>query len=330
MGVTDGLMHDKGADKGAAELDRMDEPLPPPTGDNDPALFSPLAPWGGAAPPAPAWFEEAISAPHSRNRVTVNGAAIEWLSWGDPGRPGLMLFHGNGANADWWRFTAPLLARTHHVVAPSWSGMGNSDHRPAYSISTFVAEAMAVADAAGFTAPFTVAGHSFGGFPALGLGARHADRIAQVIVIDSPLVALDGPPRTERKPHRIYPTLAAALARFRWSPVQPSPNPWATDFIARSALKQVDGGWTWKFDPFIWAHFDHSEHADHEGLIRQVRPPIAYMWGERSALVQSGDLERIRRILPGGTRLVGIAEAHHHVMADQPLALVAAIRGLLA
>jgi pimeloyl-ACP methyl ester carboxylesterase len=34
--------------------------------------------------------------------------------------------------------------------------------------------------------------------------------------------------------------------------------------------------------------------------------------------------------MPPGSKLVPIPQAYHHVMADQPLALVAALRGLLA
>jgi pimeloyl-ACP methyl ester carboxylesterase len=34
--------------------------------------------------------------------------------------------------------------------------------------------------------------------------------------------------------------------------------------------------------------------------------------------------------MPAGTPLIPIPEAYHHVMADQPLALVAALRALLA
>lgn len=322
----------------------MAEPRAPAVADNpdrlspdnenmatDPALMAPLAGFAGARPRAPGWFDAAIDAPHQRHRTPVDGAAIEWLSWGDRGLPGLMLFHGNGANADWWRHVAPFLAATHHVVAPSWSGMGASTHRNRYSVAQYVGEALAVADAAGFAGRFAVAGHSFGGFPALRLAARHGARIGQAIIIDTPLGGGKGPPRSDNpRPHKIYATLTQALARFRWAPLQPTPNPFIADFFARAGLMAVDGGWTWRFDPCLWHRFDHARDFDTAAMLAAIRVPLSYVWGEQSVLAEAGMVSRIRALMPPGTRLVGIPDAHHHLMADQPLALVAVMRALLA
>lgn len=306
-----------------------DEPERPEAA--DPALTAPLAPFAGAAPPMPAWARAAIDAPHERGFVDVEGAAIEWIGWGEPGAPGLLLAHGNGANADWWRFTAPLLASAGlRVAALSWSGMGGSDHRPCYTLDLFMAEALAVAGAAGLGSQFAVCGHSFGGVPIAGLAAHHAARVRRAIIIDTPFGEMrrpDGHRREAPRPHRIYPTLEQALARFRWAPVQPTMHPWAADFIARTALKPTEGGWTWKFDPFLWHNFRFD---DPSGLLNAGGAPMDYIWGEDSLLVQAGVVARLRSLMPGGTRFVGIPHAHHHVMADQPLGLVSAMRALLA
>ncbi len=309
-------------------LSATDEPEPAPAG--DPALVAPLAALRGAEPEAPAWFRAAIAAPHHRATVAVEGVPIEWLAWGPVGAPGLLLLHGNGANADWWRFTAPFLAADRRVAALSWSGMGNSGHRPRYTIDLFLAEALAVAEAAGLGPRFAVVGHSFGGFPAALLAARHPERIGRAIILDTPFgLPEDRRPsaRGPARPHRTYPTLADALARFRWSPAQPSPNLFITDFIARTSLKPVLGGWQWKFDPFLWQQFRIDAR---DNLLSAVRAPLDYVWGEQSLLVSAGVVAAVRRLAPPGTRFVGIPEAHHHVMADQPIALVATLKALLA
>lgn len=307
------------------------QPHPFASGTDDPHLLSPLAPFAGAEPPAPDWFRAAIDAPHERHHLHVEGADIEWLAWGARGKPGLLLLHGNGANADWWRFIAPALAESHRVAALSWSGMGGSTHRPAYSGEQYVREALAVADAAGLGRRFTVAGHSFGGFPAILLAAGHPDRLEQAIAIDTPLGDKRRPPRSDNpKPHRVYPTLAEALARFRWAPMQPSPNPFITDFIARSSLKRLsrtEGGWTWKFDPLLWQNFTMTDVGS---TAAAVTTPLSYIWGEESVLAQHDVIPGIRRLLPPGTSFIGLPQAHHHVMADQPFALIAALRALLA
>ena len=299
----------------------------------DPALAPPLARYSGAEPPAPQWFRDAVNAPHERHFTEVDGANIEWLAWGTRGKPGLLLLHGNGAHADWWRFIAPFFATTHRVAAPSWSGMGSSDHRKRYTIELFMAELAAIADAAGLSdcGPTTVVGHSFGGFPMMAYANRHGDRLKQAIILDTPF-----DPKQRRRPrgsggdarpHRVYPTLADALARFRWAPPQPTTHDYIADFIARRSITETEGGFTWKFDPFLWSEFEAQDGTD---LLKSPQCPVALMWGERSALVTDGLVADMAARMPPGSKLVPIPEAYHHVMADQPLALVSALRGLLA
>jgi pimeloyl-ACP methyl ester carboxylesterase len=304
-----------------------------PASARDPALAPPLARYAGAEPPAPAWFRDVVAAPHERHVTQVHGANIEWLSWGQRGKPGLLLLHGNGAHADWWRFIAPFFAKTHRVAAPSWSGMGGSDHRKRYTIELFMAEMGAIADVAGLSdaGPYTVVGHSFGGFPMMAYANHHGDRLARAIILDTPF-----DPKQRRRPrgaggdaraHRVYPTLAEALARFRWAPPQPTTHDYLADFIARRSITETPGGFTWKFDPFLWSEFEAQDGTD---LLLAPKCPVALMWGERSDLMYGGLVTDMAARLPTGSKLVPIPDAYHHVMADQPLALVSALRALLA
>jgi pimeloyl-ACP methyl ester carboxylesterase len=54
------------------------------------------------------------------------------------------------------------------------------------------------------------------------------------------------------------------------------------------------------------------------------------MWGERSNLMHEETLGYMFGEMPKDVLLVPIPDADHHVMIDQPLAFVAALRGLLA
>ncbi len=300
---------------------------------DDPAMAPPLAAFAGAVPPAPTWFVDATEAPYERHFAEADGARIEWLGWGDRGKPGLLLLHGNGAHADWWRFIAPFFADTHRVAALSWSGMGNSDHRTSYRIASFVREALAVAAAAGLgdAGPFTAVGHSFGGFPMMAMANSHGDRLARAVILDTPFDPVQRRrPRNaggDARAHRIYPTLAEALARFRWAPPQPTTHAFIADFIARHSLKAVDGGFTWKFDPFLWSEFEAQSGLD---LLLAPQCPVALMWGEQSELMPPALIADMAERLPADTPIIPIPGAYHHVMADQPLALVAALRALLA
>lgn len=302
-----------------------------PSGSPDIGL---LVPYHGASPDYPAWALAALADGPERSRVDCNGAAIEVLTWGKPGDPGVLLLHGNGASADWWSFLAPTLAQGgYRVVAMSFSGMGGSDWRDVYQMDTFVAEILAVIDATQLTISArlpVLAGHSFGGFPALMASLKHKDKIGGLILLDTgiepPGEEWTGPPK-RTVPNRVYPSLTEALARFRLAPPQPCDNHWALDHIARTSLKPVEGGWTWKFDPYLWNHFEFKRVSD---VVGDLKVPTIIMRGSSSYLMADRIWNFMKSVLPDNTGYVTIPQAAHHVMLDQPLATLAALEAALA
>jgi pimeloyl-ACP methyl ester carboxylesterase len=306
--------------KARAELSSVPEL---PSGSSEQGV---LVSYQGERPPYPQWVLNALAKAPTRTAVLVEGAKIEVLSWGKKSDPGLLLLHGNGACADWWRYLAPALAAERlHVVAMSFSGMGGSQWREIYQMDTFIKEILGVIDAQGLDRPI-VAAHSFGGFPAILAALNHPDKIGGLIMLDSgiepPGEEWTGPPK-RTAPNRVYPTLAEALARFRLAPPQPCDNHWALDYIARASLQQVEGGWTWKFDPFLWNSFVF-EGISH--LTSGLTIPTIVMRGSLSFLMADRIFDYMRSILPEGTGFETIEGANHHVMLDQPLATLAALQ----
>ena len=300
---------------------------------------APLARFRGETPEAPRWFQQAIAQAPERRRIPVSGAGIELLTWGEIGKPGLLFLHGNGAHADWWSFIAPFFAADWRVAAISWSGMGGSDWRPEYSGAVFAEEIFAAAEAAGLEAGGArpvVVGNSFGGFPLMYAAAHHPERLRAAVLVDSsvqpPEKRWRGPPQRLR-PNNVYPTLEEALARFRFAPPQGCDNPFVADFIARRSLRRApleDGsgeGWTWKFDPMLWTNFRMGDLGD---LLPAMKAPTALIWGERSNLMTDEVVDYMLGRMPADVKTMVVPDADHHVMVDQPLAFVAALRGLLA
>lgn len=283
----------------------------------------PLEAYGGDAPPAPAWFREAIGQEPERRRIAVRGAEIETLSWGETGDPGVLLLHGAMANADWWRHIAPGLALRRRVTALSVSGMGRSDWRDRYSVDIHAAEALAAAEATGLfqadRAP-TVAAHSFGGHVLIRLAALFGDRFATGVILDSMAGAPTNPPRHIVKTGQ-FASLEDALARFRLLPGQPA-EPFILDWFGRQGLKRASsptgGGYAWSFDPEFFVKFEPFE--DGPDLAR-ARCPLVFVRGERSGVCTPQVEGRQRQAAPTGTLFLTLADASHHLMADQPLRL---------
>lgn len=293
-----------------------------------------LTPYGGARPPAPAWFDWAVAQEPERSSFVHDGVEIELLTWGEPGKPGLLFLHGDSAHADWWSFIAPFFARDWRCAAISWSGMGSSGRRAAYSFSDWADEAVAAIDAAGLDNGIgtMVVAHSLGGLPALMASARDP-RIRGIIALDSAIVPkalLSGVPQPAPRPHRVYHSPEEALARFRFMPATVGDQHYAVDHIARHGLGPVEGGWSWRFDPEIWRDIPNRS-GDHMAVLpRNAQCPLAMIVGEASELISDEIATYMRGIYPEGTPFIGIPDAGHHIMADQPLALIAALRSCFA
>ncbi len=338
--------------KEGAPVGYDDRPIPSEPGALPPEVQAPLAPFQGREPDAPKWFQDAIAKEPERTFVTSKGTQIEVLTWGEIGRPGLLLVHGNSAHADWWSFIAPYLAEDYRVASMSLAGMGASDWRETYAFQDFAEDAEAVAQATGLyngTVKPIYIGHSFGGSQVFFAAAHHPDRMRAAVLVDT---GFGGPPPNSEEAKRlarevrniptgdraqkVYPTLQAALARFRFMPPQAAGNLFVADFIARRSLKRApleDGsgeGWTWRFDPNMWAKLDRSlMMGSINGKPPEVSIPMVHIFGDRS-VVMTRRVEGQVSPLPKDMLEIVIPDSAHHIMVDQPLALIAALRGLLA
>ncbi|HLZ74473.1 alpha/beta hydrolase [Phenylobacterium sp.] len=320
-------------------------PLPP-------EVQAPLAIYRGEPPAAPQWFKDAVAQEPERVFVESLGSKLEVLTWGEVGKPGLLFVHGNSAHADWWSFIAPFFAEHYRVASMSLAGMGASDWREKYSFTDFAEDAEAVSRAVGLyeggRKP-TYIGHSFGGGQVFFAAVRNPERMHAAIMVDTGF----GPPPEELakrqaqmeairniptvdRPSRVYATLEEALGRFRLMPPQPAGNAYIADFIARKSLKRVpmpDGkgqGWTWRFDPNMWAKLDRQRAMGGDPLeVPEVKTPMVHIYGAKSRIVEHRKSGAPSPFPPGMIE-IEIPDAHHHIMIDQPLALVAALRALLA
>jgi pimeloyl-ACP methyl ester carboxylesterase len=280
---------------------------------------------------APAWFQRAVSHVPEERIIDVDGCPIHYLSWGAPDLPGLVFVHGGAAHAWWWGFLAPMFTERWHVVALDLSGHGESGRRSEYSKEIWAAEVMAVCRDVGFPGPPVVVGHSLGGMVTIETAAAYGAGLAGAVIVDTPVRRPD--PESEEAargqafgPLRTYPDLDTAKKRFRLIPEQPCTNDYIIDYIAERSLRQTPDGWTWKFDPNI---FTFPRGALGERLA-SVQTRVGLYRGEHSAIVPPDIAEYMYDLLHRNAPVVDIPEAYHHLILDQPLAFVAALRTLLA
>jgi pimeloyl-ACP methyl ester carboxylesterase len=280
---------------------------------------------------APAWFHKAIAAPREDRFVEVAGADIHYLRWGRAGRPGLLFVHGGAAHAHWWAWIAPRFADDYTVAAIDLSGHGDSARRERYEASLWGDEILAVARDAEMDGPPVVVAHSMGGFIALAMASRASDQLEGVVILDSPVRRPD--PEQEEGTHgssfrnpKTYPDVATALRKFRTVPDQPSSEPWILEYVGRTSLRRTDDGWTWKFDPRVFTNLQSRRRPE---ILRGITCRVALFRAENGLVTPDiGQFmyEQLGRVAP----VIEVPEAYHHIMLDQPLALVTGLSALLA
>lgn len=283
-------------------------------------------------PSAPDWFSRALASHAESRYVEVKGNRLHYLTWNahERDKPLLLFVHGFRAHARWWDFIAPFFTATHQVVAMDLSGMGDSGWRDGYTAAQLADDVSGLVEALA-AGRATVVAHSYGGLCALRAAAARPELYARLVTLDTFVVFAD----TVMPEHalrisgaRVYPDYAAARQRYRLLPPQPVPLPCAVEHVARHSMRSTEGGVRWKFDPRLQEPSAHVRDGD--ALLQRVSTPVDYVYGERSALIDAAQARRVTAALRHGRGPIALADGNHHLMLDQPVALIACLRALLA
>lgn len=296
--------------------------------------------------PTPEWFHDALAVPREEGYVESGGCQVHYFRWGDPSKPGVLMLHGFLAHARCFAFIAPFLANDYHVVAYDFSGMGDSGVRESYPDEVRLKELVDVAEQTGLFASGhkpTIIAHSYGGSIGLLAMEHYHERFRRLVICDlmtlrpERLIARheemgEPPAKEDKRPNRVYPDYETARGRFILSPPQKVNEPYLTDYMAFHSMKEVEDGWTWKFDPSV---FERSDDL-HERILRQgfriAEAPgdMVIVYGEESELFDADSAAYIVECGGGHIPMIGIPDARHHLMLDQPVAFACVLRTLLA
>lgn len=299
----------------------------------------------------PEWFVDAMAVPREEAFVEVDGHRVHYFRWGTRGKPPLLMTHGFLAHARCFAFIAPFLAGDYDVIAYDLAGMGDSEMTPDCDGEKRAAEMVAVADAlnlfAGPVRPKIIA-HSFGSGVALTAMEMAGERFGGLIICDLMIMRPEkleahfagggGPPGSGRsdRPNKLYPDYESARARFVLSPPQAVQQPFLMEYMAYHSLRRIDDGeqqgWSWKFDPMVFHRNenDMAKWAQTPQRIVDLPHRLGIVYGEKSRLFDDDSAAFLRELGGSHIPMIAVPEAEHHLMLDQPLALVTALRAVLA
>jgi pimeloyl-ACP methyl ester carboxylesterase len=260
---------------------------------------------------------------------------LNYVDWGNPNAPPLLLIHGGRDHCRSWDWVAEELRHDWHIIAPDLRGHGNSAWSPDgnYEMAAFVYDLAQLVHQLNL-APVTIVAHSMGGNIATRYTGLYPENVRKLVAIEglgpSPKIEAERDAigiRTRfrkwiddkrgaagRQPKR-YPTLEAALERMK------TENTYLTDEQARHLTihgisRNEDGTWSWKFDNYlnIWAAFD-MPRDDLQAIWAAISCPMLMMYGANS---WASNPEKDGRISHFSTaRVIEFENAGHWLHHDQ-------------
>ena len=192
-------------------------------------------------------------------RLQLEHVNLHYLDYGGPGPQTLVCVHGGGANAHWFDFVGPSLARYCRVLAVDLRGHGDSTwaEPPVYTFEAHLQDLRALFHAERIPRPLLM-GHSMGGILLTQYTGTWPQDVEALIVCDSRPVfsdeAADTLQQLGRRAGREYPTLEDYTAHFRVRPDGLRAAPEVHRYIAHSAARQLPNGmWIHKLDRRAYA-----------------------------------------------------------------------------
>jgi pimeloyl-ACP methyl ester carboxylesterase len=259
--------------------------------------------------------------------LAAGGLRLHFVEWGDADAPALVLLHGLGDCARTWDGLAAALSAEYRVVALDHRGHGESQWaRPqSYSARNFVSDVEALVDEV-VPGRMVLVGHAEGGCHAITYAARHGERLAALVAVESdveggslPLSGLPGLPEVEEPG-----MLEAVVERLRR--LQPRASDDALRHQASHLADAAPGGVVlWKADPKAVERYQGSRLWSE---LARVDCPTLVVRGRQSDVLGHETVVRMREALPNA-RLAEMEGGGHWYHQEEPEAFEATVRWFL-
>jgi pimeloyl-ACP methyl ester carboxylesterase len=227
---------------------------------------------------------------------------LNYVDWGNPGAPPLILVHGGRDHCRNWDWVAADLRRDYHIIAPDLRGHGDSAWSQSgdYSISAFVYD-LAQLIHQQHLAPCRIVAHSLGGSISLRYAGVYPESVSKLVAIEglgpSPAMLAE---RAQRGPvermrawvadtrklaariPRRYATLEDAFHRMQTENSHLSEEQ-ARYLTLHGAMQNEDGTYSWKFDNYVRS-FTPADFTGEEmqELWGNIDCPILFVNGKES------------------------------------------------
>ena len=268
-------------------------------------------------------------------KLTVQGRTAHAYTGGkpfDPALPCIVFVHGALHDHSAWTLLARWFAHHGHgVLAVDLPGHSQSDGPPLPSVQATADWLLAVLDAAGVQQA-ALAGHSMGSLIALEAAARAPERITQLVMIGTayPMKVSDALLTTAREQplKAIDMVNAFSISTHAAKPSYPGPGMWLHG-SNRALMRRTLAGGGSTDGRNLFEHDFRVCDAYAGGLeaAAAVRCPVTFILGAQDQMTPPKVTREIATALKA--RVVTL-DSGHHLMAEVPDAMLAAVREALA
>ena len=232
--------------------------------------------------------------PVAERRLQLAGVSTTILEGGE-GSP-IVLLHGPGESAFWWRRVIPNLVTTHHVIVPDLPGHGASEVTDSALDADSVVKWLGELIEQICPTPPTLVGHLLGGAIAARFASDQGDRLQQLVLVDSLGLGRFRP----------SPRFAFGLIRFLVRPTERAYHSFLDQcMIDRDGLiEQMGDDW----EPFLAYNLDRSRTSSVKAAMRtlmkevgvptipsenlaRITVPTTLIWGRDDRAIRLGIAE---------------------------------------
>ena len=267
------------------------------------------------------------------NRFVSQRLELNYLDWGNPDAPLLILVHGGQDHAHSWDWVARALSKDWHVIGPDLRGHGDSSWSAdgSYSMPAYVADLAQLVHQCS-DGPVPIVAHSLGGAIALRYAGMFPERVKRLAVIEglgiSPIEHKEEIPIADRwrdwiekrralsaRTPRRYATLEEAYLRMQQENPQLSSDQ-VKHLTVHGIRRNEDGTYSWKFDNYVRSLLPMSITDDelHE-LWHRIECPVWLIHGADSWAHHPGEDGRASHFQ--NATVTSYADAGHWVHHDR-------------
>jgi pimeloyl-ACP methyl ester carboxylesterase len=236
------------------------------------------------------YLYEDLSGIESRS-VQVADHRVHYLAEGPANGPVVVLVHGLGANAEYWRNLAPFLAQSgFRVYIPDLVGYGRSE-RPAdfsYSVRDEAAVVVGFMDALDLK-QVELGGWSMGGWIAVLVAAQHPERVSRLMLFDAAGLYVQPPFDTAL----FTPSTVAQLDELK-ALLSPHPSH-IPAFLARDILRNFRRH-GWVVQRALATMLTGQDVIDN--ALPQLKMPVLLVWGSLDRITPLDRGETMHRLVP--------------------------------